>query len=117
MTGGIQAVRTHLRIVLPGGNGQVGNILARHFHAQGHDVVVQPISAAAKLPKHRTREASAAPAASFKSASGKWDKPIDEQSVALIGLADVAPCSFVRKSVADHMNRVDMVCKKPTNEP
>jgi len=33
-------MRTHLRIVLPGGNGQVGNILARHFHAQGHDVVV-----------------------------------------------------------------------------
>jgi uncharacterized protein len=31
---------THLRIVLPGGSGQVGNILARHFHAQGHDVVV-----------------------------------------------------------------------------
>ncbi|HEV2423127.1 MAG TPA: TIGR01777 family oxidoreductase [Candidatus Acidoferrales bacterium] len=29
-----------LRIVLPGGNGQVGNILARHFHAQGHTVTV-----------------------------------------------------------------------------
>jgi uncharacterized protein len=31
---------THLRIVLPGGSGQVGNILSRYFHAQGHDVVV-----------------------------------------------------------------------------
>jgi uncharacterized protein (TIGR01777 family) len=31
---------TPLRIVIPGGSGQVGNILARHFHAQGHDVVV-----------------------------------------------------------------------------
>ena len=29
-----------LRIVLPGGSGQVGAILARHFHAQGNDVVV-----------------------------------------------------------------------------
>ena len=29
-----------LRIVLPGGNGQVGNILARHFHAQGNVVTV-----------------------------------------------------------------------------
>ena len=28
------------RIVLPGGSGQVGAILARHFHAQGDDVVV-----------------------------------------------------------------------------
>jgi NAD dependent epimerase/dehydratase family enzyme len=31
---------TTLRIVIPGGSGQVGNILSRHFHAQGHDVVV-----------------------------------------------------------------------------
>ena len=29
-----------LRIVLPGGSGQVGNILARHFHEQGHAVTV-----------------------------------------------------------------------------
>jgi uncharacterized protein (TIGR01777 family) len=29
-----------LRIVLPGGSGQVGTILARHFHSQGHGVVV-----------------------------------------------------------------------------
>ena len=30
----------HLRIVIPGGNGQVGTILSRYFHAQGHEVVV-----------------------------------------------------------------------------
>ena len=29
-----------LRIVLPGGNGQVGHLLARHFHEQGHLVTV-----------------------------------------------------------------------------
>lgn len=29
-----------MKIVIPGGSGQVGHILARHFHAQGHDVVV-----------------------------------------------------------------------------
>lgn len=29
-----------MRIVLPGGSGQVGTIVARHFHAQGHHVVV-----------------------------------------------------------------------------
>ena len=29
-----------LRIVIPGGSGQVGTILARHFHAQGHYVTV-----------------------------------------------------------------------------
>jgi uncharacterized protein (TIGR01777 family) len=31
---------TRLRIVIPGGSGQVGNILAQHFHGQGHDVVI-----------------------------------------------------------------------------
>jgi uncharacterized protein YbjT (DUF2867 family) len=29
-----------MRIVLPGGSGQVGQILARHFHARGHAVTV-----------------------------------------------------------------------------
>lgn len=29
-----------MRIVIPGGNGQVGRLLARHFHAQGHSVTV-----------------------------------------------------------------------------
>jgi uncharacterized protein len=29
-----------MRIVIPGGSGQVGHILARHFHAEGHDVTV-----------------------------------------------------------------------------
>jgi uncharacterized protein (TIGR01777 family) len=29
-----------LRIVIPGGSGQVGTVLARHFHASGHEVTV-----------------------------------------------------------------------------
>lgn len=29
-----------MRIVIPGGSGQVGGILARHFHANGHEVIV-----------------------------------------------------------------------------
>jgi uncharacterized protein (TIGR01777 family) len=41
-------MKTCLRIVIPGGNGQVGTVLSRHFHAQGHEVVVlarKPVSA------------------------------------------------------------------------
>ncbi len=30
----------HLRVVISGGNGQVGTVLSRHFHAQGHEVIV-----------------------------------------------------------------------------
>lgn len=33
-------IERHLRIVIPGGTGQVGSILARHFHETGHDVTV-----------------------------------------------------------------------------
>ncbi|HXA65810.1 MAG TPA: TIGR01777 family oxidoreductase [Bryobacteraceae bacterium] len=29
-----------MRIILPGGSGQVGRILARHFHSKGHTVIV-----------------------------------------------------------------------------
>jgi uncharacterized protein (TIGR01777 family) len=29
-----------MRIVIPGGSGQVGTLLARHFHAGGHEVIV-----------------------------------------------------------------------------
>ena len=29
-----------MKIILPGGSGQVGTILARHFHAAGDDVMV-----------------------------------------------------------------------------
>lgn len=29
-----------LRILIPGGSGQIGNLLARRFHAQGHEVTV-----------------------------------------------------------------------------
>lgn len=33
-------MKSPLRIVIPGGSGQVGTVLARHFHANGHHVVV-----------------------------------------------------------------------------
>jgi uncharacterized protein (TIGR01777 family) len=29
-----------MKIVIPGGTGQVGTVLARHFHAEGHEVIV-----------------------------------------------------------------------------
>jgi uncharacterized protein len=38
-----------MRIVIPGGSGQVGQILARHFHGQGHAVTVLSRRAATEL--------------------------------------------------------------------
>jgi uncharacterized protein (TIGR01777 family) len=39
-----------MKIVIPGGSGQVGVILARHFHAGGHEVVVLSRAPAQKVP-------------------------------------------------------------------
>jgi uncharacterized protein len=41
-----------MKLLLPGGSGQVGTILARYFHARGHDVVV--LSRAPKAAPWRT---------------------------------------------------------------
>jgi uncharacterized protein (TIGR01777 family) len=57
-----------MKIVLPGGSGQVGTILARHFHAAGHDVVVlsrTPVPAAWRVSAWDART------------SGAWAKELD----------------------------------------
>ncbi len=41
-----------MKIVLPGGTGQVGTVLARHFHGQGHDVTVLSRRPNVGLPWH-----------------------------------------------------------------
>ena len=41
-----------MRIVIPGGSGQVGQVLARHFHSQGHEVTV--LTRAPRLTPWRT---------------------------------------------------------------
>jgi len=43
-------MKKHLRIVIPGGNGQVGTFLSRHFHAQGRIAVLARKSIPA--PRH-----------------------------------------------------------------
>jgi uncharacterized protein (TIGR01777 family) len=35
-----ESIWRNMRIIIPGGSGQVGHVLARHFHAGGHEVVV-----------------------------------------------------------------------------
>jgi uncharacterized protein len=39
-----------MKIVIPGGTGQVGNLLARHFHSAGHAVTVLSRQSAASAP-------------------------------------------------------------------
>lgn len=63
-----------LRIILPGGSGQVGQLLVRHFHAQGHSVSVL------------SRSPGAAPwrvLAWNGSASGAWIKELENADVCI----------------------------------
>ena len=47
MSDPIAGANRRLRIVIPGGSGHLGRILARHFHARGHHVTV-----VTRTPKH-----------------------------------------------------------------
>jgi uncharacterized protein len=57
-----------MKIVIPGGSGQVGALLARHFHAKGHEVVVLSRQPAVR-PWRVTRWDGRHP--------GDWTKEID----------------------------------------
>jgi uncharacterized protein (TIGR01777 family) len=66
-----------LKVVIAGGNGQVGNILARHLQRTGHDVVILS----------RSRQASSWPAVQWDGSTlGLWVRELDGIDV-LINLA------------------------------
>jgi uncharacterized protein (TIGR01777 family) len=63
-----------MRIVIPGGSGQVGTVLARAFHRSGHDVVV--------LSRHPTAEPWRTTAWDGATAGG-WVREIDGSDVVI----------------------------------
>jgi uncharacterized protein (TIGR01777 family) len=63
-----------MKIVIPGGSGQVGTMLARAFHAEGHDVVVL-----SRHPKARPWRVSAWDGATV----GAWRRDIDGADVVI----------------------------------
>jgi uncharacterized protein len=63
-----------LRVVIPGGSGQVGNVLARHFHDQGHSITIlsrQPMSAPWQVLPWNGRDL------------GKWAQAIDGADIVI----------------------------------
>src|SRR5947208_3177167 len=63
-----------MKVVIPGGSGQVGTILARHFHEHGHEVVVlsrRPADAPWRVVTWDTR------------ALGDWAAELDGADVAI----------------------------------
>ena len=68
------ATQAALKIVIPGGSGQVGTMLARAFHAEGHDVVVL-----SRRPCARPWRVSAWDGATL----GAWQRDIDGSDVVI----------------------------------
>ena len=66
-----------MKIILPGGSGQVGTVLARKFHADGHEVVV--------LSRH-THEAPWRTVLWDTSTHGDWTREIDGADVVITPL-------------------------------
>src|SRR5438034_1024313 len=63
-----------MKIVIPGGSGQVGTVLARAFHNDGHDVVVL-----SRRPGNRPWRVVAWDGASL----GAWQREIDGSDVVI----------------------------------
>lgn len=63
-----------MKIVIPGGSGQVGNLLARHFIANGHEVVVL---------SREARDADWRVAIWDGSTLGDWTREIDGADVVI----------------------------------
>jgi uncharacterized protein len=63
-----------MKIVIPGGSGQVGTVLARAFHSAGHEVVVLSRGAAARPWRVETWDGRAA---------GLWEREIDGSDIVI----------------------------------
>lgn len=68
-----------MKIVIPGGSGQVGTILARALHQEGHQVVVLSRQSASPLPASRPWRVVAWDAATL----GRWQQEIDGSDVVI----------------------------------
>jgi hypothetical protein len=90
-----------MKILLPGGSGQVGTILARAFHAQGHDVVVLSRSPAPAHTPWRTVQWDARTA-------GPWTAEVDGADVVINLAGRSVNCRYTaanRRAILD--SRID----------
>lgn len=78
-----------MKIVIPGGSGQVGTILARHFHSQSHDVVV--LARKMFSTKWRVREWDG-------QTLGSWSTEIDGADVVINLAGRSVNCRYTAKN-------------------
>ena len=84
-----------MKIVIPGGSGQVGTVLARAFHADGHDVVVlSRASRASTVARRRVGR---------RERSATWAREIDGCDVVINLAGRSVNCRYTRREPArDH---------------
>ncbi len=81
-----------LRIVIPGGSGQVGTILARHFHTQGHHVTVLA----------RSKRAAPWPVVKWDGTTlGDWTSALDGADVLINMSGRSVNCRYTAKNRAE----------------
>lgn len=85
-----------MKIVIPGGSGQVGTILARDFHSKGHEVVILSRNASGKFD-WRVIEWDA-------KNQGAWAKEIDGADVVINLAGRVVNCRYNEKNRREIMD-------------
>ncbi len=78
-----------MKVVIPGGTGQVGTILARAFHAEGHEVVVL---------SRRPRESPWRQVAWDATSPGPWTDEVDGADVVINLAGRSVNCRYTRRT-------------------
>jgi uncharacterized protein (TIGR01777 family) len=104
-----------MKIVIPGGSGQVGTVLARAFHSAGHEVVVLSRGAAARPWRVETWDGRAA---------GPWEREIDGSDVVINLAGRSVNCRYgaanrreILDSRIDSTRAVGAAIARATNPP
>jgi uncharacterized protein len=94
-----------MKIVIPGGSGQVGTVLARHFHGSGHEVVVLSRSPAAKVAwRVVSWEVPSAKPEGFAQTRGAWEKELEGADVVVNLVGRSVNCRYTpanRREIID----------------
>jgi NAD dependent epimerase/dehydratase family enzyme len=84
-----------MKIIIPGGSGQVGTILARAFHSEGHEVVV--------LARHPTAAARRTLQWDGRTL-GPWAAELNGADVVINLAGRSVNCRYTRKHLAEMMD-------------
>lgn len=97
-----------MRVVIPGGSGQLGRLLARGLQAAGHDVVILGRDAAGTCPSGRFVPWDAGAAHRRGAAPGAWAHELDGADVIVNLAGRSVDCRYTRRNRATMLaSRVD----------